>query len=98
MKTEELVITAVNTNTIYMSESTAHAIRKTKVTQAGILFAFFRKYYPTAKVVCLTDEDFLGRFETMMRNAQNQFSTRMVVINQNSGSSLMHYQKIVELI
>ena len=94
MQVKPIIVTEINTNTIYMPESSARDIRKPKVTPASILFRKFKKLYPDATVVVLTNEEFENRFAEMGMQATNGFSARFVMKKELSEETLMHYQKI----
>lgn len=94
MQVKPIIVTEIHTNTIYMPESSARDIRKPKVTPASILFRKFKKTYPDASVVVLTNEEFDDRFAEMGIQAHKEFSARFVMTKDFSEETLMHYQKI----
>lgn len=94
MQVKPIIVTEIHTNTIYMPESSARDIRKPKVTPASILFRKFKKTYPDATVVVLTNEEFDNRFAEMGIQATNEFSARFVMTKELSEETLMHYQRI----
>ena len=94
MKTETFMVVEVETNTIYMSESSARDMRKPKPTMAGKMFVAFKRQFPNATVKCLSDEEFVRRFHEMGKYAYNEFTSRFTLTPELSARTLMHYQKI----
>ena len=94
MQTKPLIVTELHTNTIYMSETCARDIRKPKTTPASQLFKHFKKLFPEAKVVYLTDKEFDDKFQEIGRQALNDYKARFVLTNELSKQTLMHSEKI----
>lgn len=94
MQVKPIIVTEIHTNTIYMPESSARDIRKPKPTPASTLFRKFKKLYPDATVVVLTNEEFDNRFAEMGIKAHKEFSVRFVMAKDFSEETLIHYQKI----
>ena len=93
MSSGNLILTEIQTNTMYMSESAARDIRKRKPTRAGELFVCLSTLYPTAKVVCLTDEEFNKRFGELEAKAEKHYGARFVLSNTNPERTIIHHQK-----
>ena len=94
MYAKPIIVTAIHTNTIYMPESSARDIRKPKVTPASLLFKKFKKLYPDATVVVLTNEEFDNRFAEMGMQAFTEFKLRSVISKDFPERTLIHHQKI----
>ena len=94
MQVKPIIVTEIHTNTIFMPESSARDIRKPKITPASTLFKKFKKLYPDATVVVLTNEEFDNRFAKMGIQAHKEFSARYVMTKDFSEETLMHLEKI----
>lgn len=94
MKAKSLVIVERHTNTIFISETSARDIRKPKTTNANILFRHYKKLFPTATVVCLTDEEYYNRFHELEISPIDNFMAKNVLSNNYSEVPFMHFERI----
>ena len=94
MYVKPIIVTEIHTNTIYMPESSARDIRKPKATSASTLFREFKKLYPDATVVVLTNEEFDNRFAEMGIQALKESIARFVITKDFPERTFLHYQEI----
>jgi hypothetical protein len=94
MYVKPIIVTEIHTNTIYMPESSARDIRKPKATPASTLFRKFKKLYPDATVVVLTNEEFDNRFAEMGIQALKESIARFVITKDFPERTFLHYQEI----
>ena len=83
MKSGTLIVTEVRTNKMYMSETTLREIRQKRKSSSGVLFADMITAYPTAEIVCLTDEAFNEMFGELEAEAEKNYGVRNVLSISN---------------